>query len=212
MPLLRTPRPWLRRPQAGSAGESSAPVPAGQVATSLVGESTRLRPLRSSEIPILLSWMRDPQVGYYLGRLPFPIPWDVEARWLEESLADPRVQLFAIETREGRLIGNIGLHHLDPAAAQGELSIVIGEVDHWDRGYGSDAIRSLLRYAFESLNLERVHLRVYEFNQRAVRCYEKCGFQREGTTRAALYRDGRFYDEVSMAIQKRQFLAQEQSG
>ncbi|MFN2157525.1 MAG: GNAT family N-acetyltransferase, partial [Anaerolineae bacterium] len=71
---------------------------------------------------------------------------------------------------------------------------------YWGKGYGSDAIRTLLRFAFDEMNLHRVQLTVYEDNARAIRAYEKCGFRHEGRLRDAVYRKGRYYDMLLMSV------------
>ncbi len=88
-----------------------------------------------------------------------------------------------------------------------ELGIVIGEKAYWGQGYGSDAIRTLLRFAFEEMNLHRVYLRVYEDNARGIRAYEKCGFCIEGRLREANYRKGRYHDELIMGVLRGEFTA-----
>jgi RimJ/RimL family protein N-acetyltransferase len=86
------------------------------------------------------------------------------------------------------------------------LGIIIGDKGHWGRGYGSDAIGALLRWAFDNLNLNRIHLTVWSYNTRAIRCYEKCGFRHEGIMRQARYYDGQYHDEWVMAILRDEFL------
>ena len=78
--------------------------------------------------------------------------------------------------------------------------IGIGEREFWGKGYGSDAIQLLLRYAFTELNLQRVSLTVFEFNQRAQRSYEKVGFRLEGRQRQIMQREGRRWDILYMGI------------
>ncbi|MGQ9667827.1 MAG: GNAT family N-acetyltransferase [Anaerolineae bacterium] len=87
--------------------------------------------------------------------------------------------IFVIETTEGEEwlpIGTIGLHRVDWKNRLGVLGIAIGEKRFWNRGLGTKAVRTLLRFAFLELNLHRVELEVYDFNPRAMRCYEKAGF------------------------------------
>jgi len=78
--------------------------------------------------------------------------------------------------------------------------ILIGERDYWGKGYGTDAMRVFMRYAFQEWNLHRLSLRVFGFNQRALRSYEKCGFVYEGVNRNALNKMGQRWDEVWMGI------------
>ena len=86
------------------------------------------------------------------------------------------------------------------------LGIVIGEKEYWGKGYGTEAVKTMLRYAFHELGLNRVELETYSFNPRAQRCYERAGFRREGVRRGALYRDGKFHDIIIMGILREEFL------
>ena len=134
-----------------------------------------------------------------------PLSTADEERWFERQLEDQNSELFAIETADGVHIGNIGLHDVNCQHRHAQLGIVIGEKEYWGKGYGSDAVRTALRFAFETMNLHRVSLRVYEDNARAIRTYEKCGFQHEGRAREAIFRKGRYYDELRMGILRREF-------
>lgn len=94
---------------------------------------------------------------------------------------DAANRVFAIETLADRkYIGTISLHNVNWLCRHAELGMLIGNKECWGRGYGSDAVRILLRLAFDKVGLHRVHLHVFDFNQRAISCYEKCGFRREG--------------------------------
>jgi RimJ/RimL family protein N-acetyltransferase len=80
------------------------------------------------------------------------------------------------------------------------FGIGIGVTSMWGKGYGTEATRLLVRHAFQTLNLNRVGLEVYEFNQGAIRCYEKAGFRIEGRLRQSYFADGRYWDTVVMGI------------
>jgi len=131
--------------------------------------------------------------------------------WIEkeQDKAEPGFLLFLIRTLEDdKVIGDIGLdlpnHHSDTF-----VGIGIGEPEYWSKGYGSDAMRILLRYAFLELNLHRVSLDVFEYNPRAIRSYEKVGFKLEGCYRQVLNREGRRWDMIFMGITRQEWLAQE---
>jgi len=100
----------------------------------------------------------------------------------------------------------VGLTGIDWKNRRAVLGIVIGEKEYWDNGYGTEAIATLLRFVFQEMNLHRISLRVYTYNQRAIRCYEKCGFKLEGRLRQARFRDGEYYDELIMGILRDEFL------
>ncbi|HIE39784.1 MAG TPA: N-acetyltransferase [Anaerolineales bacterium] len=166
------------------------------------GEKVRLRPVEREDLPRYVRWFSDPEVRRHLSvYLPFSLAQ--EERWyegLQERLRRNEAVVLAIETSEGIHIGNIGLHGINWKDRSAELGIVIGEKEYWGQGYGTDAIRTLLRVAFEGMNLHRIYLRVDADNVRGIRCYEKCGFHREGTLRDAVFREGRYYDQLLMSI------------
>lgn len=101
---------------------------------------------------------------------------------------------------DDRLIGFIFLDGIEWSHGTGWVGIGIGERDCWGKGYGTDAMRVLLRFAFEELNLYRVNLDVFEYNPRAIRSYEKVGFVHEGRQRGLLHRDKRRWDLIFMGI------------
>jgi RimJ/RimL family protein N-acetyltransferase len=107
----------------------------------------------------------------------------------------------AIHVRESdRLIGTCAFSQLDGDNGSTLFHITIGERDAWGHGYGSEATELMVAHAFTRLALHRVALTVFEFNVRAIRTYEKCGFAVEGRARGAIFRDGRFWDEIHMSI------------
>ena len=85
------------------------------------------------------------------------------------------------------------------------MGIVIGEKSEWSKGYGTDAIRTLLDLGFCEMNLHRIFLRVDSDNARGIRCYEKAGFQLEGTFRDAVFREGVYHDQHVMSILQTEF-------
>lgn len=99
-----------------------------------------------------------------------------------------------------RLIGSCAFSQLDPDNGSALYHITIGEKDAWGQGYGTDATRLMLEHAFTRLNLHRVSLSVFAFNERAIRAYRKAGFVAEGRAREAIWRDGRYWDEITMSI------------
>jgi RimJ/RimL family protein N-acetyltransferase len=118
--------------------------------------------------------------------------------------------IFAVRTLAGnRLIGFVDLGGIQWSHRNCSLGIGIGEREFWGMGYGSDTLRVVLRYAFTELNLERVSLDVFEYNQRAIHCYEKLGFVHEGCMRGALNRDGRRWDMLYMGILREEWQKQE---
>jgi RimJ/RimL family protein N-acetyltransferase len=123
--------------------------------------------------------------------------------WLEKHLFNekPDMYSFLIRTLDGDcLIGEIGLDGIKYTHGDAFVGIGLGEREFWGKGYGTDAMRVLLRFAFTELNLRRVSLDVFEYNPRAVRSYEKVGFVVEGRMRGMLEREGKRWDLVFMGI------------
>jgi len=109
---------------------------------------------------------------------------------------------------DNRLLGDITLEVLHAwNGRQAIVGIAIGERADWGKGYGTDAMKTLLRYAFNEMNLNRVTLNVFEYNPRAIRSYEKAGFTHEGRLRAALLRDGKRWDLLYMGVLREEWLA-----
>jgi RimJ/RimL family protein N-acetyltransferase len=171
----------------------------------IIGEKTRLRRIEREDIPTFVRWFCDPEVRTFL-LLNSPISHAQEERWFERKLEEDS-ELFAIETLDGTHIGNIELFDFHRIHRRAELGVVLGEKAYWGQGYGSDAIRTLLRFGFEELNLHRIQLSVYEDNERGIGAYKKCGFQLEGRLRDAIYRQGRYYDLLMLGILAHEFVA-----
>jgi RimJ/RimL family protein N-acetyltransferase len=173
------------------------------------GSKTSLRALGQDDLPHFVRWINDPEVRRFM-MMRYPLSMTEEENWWESFVARKGDHIFAIEASDGTYIGNIGLHDIQTENRRALLGIIIGEQAYWGQGYGTDAIRAMLNWAFGYLNLNRVYLTVYAHNERAIRCYEKCGFQHEGTMRQAQYIDGRYVDEWTMGILRDEFLAEEE--
>jgi len=119
--------------------------------------------------------------------------------WIEKHFDE--FFMFSIHILDGeRIIGNVDLSGFDWVAGNAWVGIGIGECENWGKGYGTDAMNLLLRYAFESINLKRVSLSVFEYNDRAIKSYIKSGFKEEGRMRQWLRRGGKRYDLIFMGI------------
>jgi RimJ/RimL family protein N-acetyltransferase len=173
----------------------------------VLGARVVLRPLVARDLRRLVKWFSDSRVTRFLGRTSGVSLAD-EERWFREYERKPDEQVFAIEV-EGTHVGNVGLHKVDFTDRHAELGILIGEASLWSKGFGTDALRAILRYAFDVLGLREVSLDVLHDNVRAVRAYEKVGFVREGLRRQDLHRDGRLVDVVRMGILDAEFRARD---
>jgi RimJ/RimL family protein N-acetyltransferase len=170
-------------------------------ASPLQGDTVRLRAVEEGDLPLLVRWMNDPEVRYWLHHSDRPDA-TVELVRGRFGLTEERFPnlVWMIEEHGGRPVGHVALLQVDPHHKRAELAITIGEKECWSRGFGTDAIRTVLRHAFEDLGLRRVDLHTDADNARGIRCYEKCGFVREGVMRERRLRYGEPLDMVLMAV------------
>jgi RimJ/RimL family protein N-acetyltransferase len=141
-------------------------------------------------------------------RMPSEKKWK---EWFEKDLekSSPNELFFSISPLGSHeMIGFIGLFDLYMQHGDALVAIAMGDPQYWGKGYGTDAMRVLLRYSFKELNLRKVGLIVFEYNQRAIRSYEKAGFVHEGRVRGAILREGRRYDFLYMGVLREEWLAQ----
>ena len=177
----------------------------------LTGKLVRLRARDMTDLDNSLRWINDPEVTSYLGGpARYPFSRAEEEAWLADAVhrtRPPEVSLSIDTLAESRHIGGIGLHRVNAEDRKAELGIMIGEKDCWSQGYGTDAILTLLRFAFDEMNLNRVDLTVHDDNARAIACYKKCGFVEEGRLRQDRYKGGVYHDTLVMGVLVDEFRA-----
>ena len=169
----------------------------------IYGDRIRFRAPEKEDIPMFVDWINDPEVRAGLS-LFLPMSVANEEQWFENMLKRPQEeQPLTIEVQdEGgwNPIGNVGLFSFNDIARSAEAGIMIGEKAYWDQGYGTEAMKLLLKHGFETLNLNRISLQVFANNPRAIRCYEKVGFVHEGRLSQAMFTDGVYYDVLWMSV------------
>ena len=172
----------------------------------LEGTLVRLRAREPEDLERAYAWINDPEVIRHLTTR-YPMSRADEERWLRETPANAFANgvALAIETKEGDHIGTIDLLEVRPEDRKAQLAIMIGDKACWSKGYGTDAILTLLRFAFDEMNLNRVWLSVHDSNERAIACYKKCGFQQEGRLRQERFKDGRYGDVLIMGLLREEF-------
>ncbi len=128
----------------------------------------------------------------------FPCSYEDEQRFMDQQSSYTRGEFqFAVENAHGDLVGRCGILKIDWKNSLAELGIMIG-TDNRGKGYGSDAMDVLCQFCFEEMNLHKLKLSVIAFNQPALRCYEKCGFVREGVLKSEVFRQGEYHDVVML--------------
>jgi RimJ/RimL family protein N-acetyltransferase len=168
------------------------------------GKLVRLRGYEKSDLDAVMMWVNDEEVTQFLRDeiFAYPVSRAEEERFIEHAQTPSHTSHeFAIETLADRTyLGGIGLHDIDWILRSAEAGIVIGNKEYWGKGYGTDAMKLLMRLAFDRMNLHSLWLRVYDFNTRAIASYEKCGFRRWGVLRDGKFIRGRYHDTVVMGI------------
>jgi diamine N-acetyltransferase len=173
------------------------------------GRKTVLRPLCSSDVPLLMKWINDPEVQQYiLGYL--PAGEEAEKEWVKKAAAmnprgTPMDIVFMIETLSGKPIGTMGLHQIDWKNRNATTGTLIGEKRYWGKGFGTDAKLALLEYAFNHLGLHKINSSVIEYNDRSRMYSLKCGYKVEGRRKSMVFVKGRFWDVVLLGVLKEDF-------
>jgi RimJ/RimL family protein N-acetyltransferase len=174
----------------------------------LQGEKVILRSIRRDDLPRLCEFNNDVEVELAGGGDP-PMPQSLERLFAEyESAASKGGRdgmTFAIEADE-KFIGQCALFNVQEPGQTCELGIAIGDKSYWGKGYGRDAVRVLLDYAFRLRGMRRVYLTVSGNNARAIKAYLACGFAEEGRLRKHVWSNGDYIDLVYMGILRDEWL------
>jgi len=173
-----------------------------------LGEKVKLRAYKKEDIELACKYMNDFEVKRFLAPgIPYPMMLEQENKWFDSLTSAKDSYSFAIEDLiTGQYIGGCGINEIDWKNSIATIGIFIGDKSFWNNGYGTDAMKVLLKFIFEQMNVNKVKLCVYSFNPRAKKCYEKSGFILEGTLREELFRDGKYHDVYLMSILKREWL------
>lgn len=181
----------------------------------IYAENLRLRAIEREDVRYYYEWVNDPDVTRGLAMY-LPLSTQDENKWFErQQERDPHERPLAIELRAGdgwKLIGNCGVFDIDWVSSSAELGILIGDKSVWNQGLGTQVMILLLRHCFETLNLNRVFLRVFGENARARRCYQKVGFVDEGRMRQGVYKNGKYDDVHVMSVLRSEWDARKLEG
>ena len=164
----------------------------------LIGTQCYLSPLNIEDAEQYAVWLNDMEVTENLQLISSIIPVDGERELLKKLAQDHNYGIIDKATNE--LLGNVGFIDINHLHRTAEIGIFSGNKSYWGKGYGREALSLLLNYAFKKLNLHNILLRVYDFNRRAVACYEKVGFKKIGEIRDGLIRNMEYHNIILMDI------------
>jgi RimJ/RimL family protein N-acetyltransferase len=164
------------------------------------GQLVYLRPVQKEDMETFRDWLTDPSLMRMVGAHGLPAANVELEKWYLELFALVNVRVLSILTRDHMLIGVMALGNLFEHSRSAKVFIAIGDRSYWGRGFGPDAIRTLVRYAFLELNLQCIWAEILEFNTRALRAFEKCGFEREGMLRNRFFSNGQYWSQVVCSV------------
>jgi RimJ/RimL family protein N-acetyltransferase len=167
----------------------------------IAGEHVILRAFEREDAERCYRWMNDPNIVRTL-KSRYPIAFSNEMEWLERAIhASPSERHFAIERRDDRShIGNASIHGIDWVSRSAWFGLFIGEPTAWNRGFGSDAIQTLVRFAFDDMNLHKLRINVFDYNEKAKHVLEARGFVQEGKLERDFYREGVYHDILVLSV------------
>jgi RimJ/RimL family protein N-acetyltransferase len=174
----------------------------------LAGRVALLRPLRASDHATSVRWRNDAEIRDHVLGYRFPVTKEMEAHWVDAVLKDQsrtRVVLAIEDKTDGALVGFVYLNNIDWFARNAEFGMLIGERDRQGKGLARETLELVATYAFGTLNLHKVYLRVVAFNKRALNLYRTFGFAEEGIQRQQAFLRERYHDVVLMGLLRREF-------
>ncbi len=167
----------------------------------IAGEHVILRAFEREDAERCYRWMNDPNIVRTL-KARYPIAFSNEMEWLERAMTPGATERhFAIERKDDRShIGNASIHDIDWVSRTGWFGLFIGEPTAWNRGFGSDAIQTLVQFAFDDMNMQKLRISVFDYNERAKHILTSRGFVQEGKLARDFYREGTYHDIVILSI------------
>ena len=170
----------------------------------LIGERIYLSPRSIEDVEQFTEWLNDFETTDYLGRSGILITLEGEKKYLEEN-SSPEATFVIVTLEDNKMIGTVSLESINWLNRTATLGVFIGDKDYRSKGYGTEAIRLLLDYGFNYMNLHNIYLNLMSFNIRAQKCYKKCGFKETGRIRESRFINGRYYDVITMDILANEF-------
>lgn len=171
------------------------------------GELVRFREITEEDIDVLKHQINDYELKKFSAKgIPYPTSIENMKKMLFEKDEKRGSFSFAVEDlKEKIFIGTCGMNYVDWKNRYASIGISITDKNYWGKGYGTDAVKLIVKFIFEHMNLNKVSLGTFSFNKRAIACYKKCGFKEEGVLRQEVYAEGQYYDEICMGILRNEY-------
>ena len=178
----------------------------GVVSMLFSGERIRLRKMSSEDVSIYHKWRNDIEVMQFTNPSLDVFTYAETEKFVNSITESHNSKGYMIEeVKTDKPIGVTSLINIDYGNRNAECIIDIGDKDYWSKGFGREAFKLLLDFSFNELNLHKIYLRVFSFNERAIKLYQNLGFYEEGKLKEQLYRDGAWHDIIFMGVLKRNY-------
>ncbi len=164
----------------------------------LAGERCYLSPISLEDAELYTKWLNDLEITQYLNISVLNVSLQGEKEALQRLAKEHNYAV--VDNKSNNLIGNCGLHNWDKINQTAEIGIFIGDKEYLGKGYGTEAMTLLIRFAFDYLNIQSILLRVFSYNERAKACYGKVGFREIGVWKESRVQKGKRHDTIFMEI------------
>lgn len=164
----------------------------------IIGEKILLRAINLNDAEFLMDLINDPNTEKMLGGKSFPVSYEHQCKWIETQSKPNReiLRCIIVETdNTEQRIGTIILNNIDYCNGTAEVHIKLDRTEV-RKGYGTDALNTIVTYAFNEMRLNCVYAEILEYNASSIKLFEKCGFIREGILRSRVYKSGRYFNTI----------------
>ena len=165
----------------------------------LEGEKVYLSPINQDDYETYVKWLNNPNITQFLDCNDSLISLSNEKDILL-TIGNEEFCFAIVKKEDDTLLGNVGVTKTDYKNGKAELGIFIGDEENLSKGYGSEAIKLIINFAFNEIRLHSVMLTVFSNNPRAIKAYTKCGFKEFGRRHEAIYHNGEYLDLIYMEI------------
>ena len=165
----------------------------------IYGERIVLRAITEEDAQLLLQMMNDPDTERMLGGASFPVSLSAQRSWSQRQIGNNEVLrcIIAERSREDVGLGTVILTDIDQKNGSAQVHIKLGVENCRGKGYGTDALRTIVKYAFEQMRLHCIYANVLEYNTASQKLFEKCGFHKDGLLRGRIFKGGNYINMVT---------------
>jgi len=166
----------------------------------IIGEKVKLRAIELSDREVLLDIINDGQIEHLLGGWSFPVSELAQEEWIKAIKPNIHIlRCMAIDKEENKVIGTVIVSDIDYKNGTAEIHIKLGASYH-RKGYGTDIVKAIVKYAFEELRLHCICAHINEYNVASQKVFERCGFEKEGVMRDRIFKSDNYHSVFSYSI------------